>query len=61
MVNDSVFGPLHELTPVLEKMESKNTDAFGMVEVATPITATYNRGLSVCEKAYFYINGSINL
>ncbi len=32
MVNDSVFGPLHELTPVLEKMESKNTDAFGMVE-----------------------------
>ena len=32
VVNDSVYGPLHELKPILEQMESKNTDAFGMVE-----------------------------
>ena len=32
MVNDSVFGPLHDLEPVLKQMESKNTDAFGLVE-----------------------------
>ena len=32
MVNDSVYGPLHELKPILETMESYNTDAFGMVE-----------------------------
>ncbi len=32
IANDSVYGPLHALKPVLEKMESYNTDAFGMVE-----------------------------
>ena len=32
MANDSVYGPLHKLEPVLEKMESYNTDAFGLVE-----------------------------
>lgn len=31
MVNDSVYGPLYELKPYLEKLESKNTDAFGLV------------------------------
>ena len=32
MANDSVYGPLHKLKPVLELMESYNTDAFGMTE-----------------------------
>ncbi len=32
MVNDSVYGPFFEIEPYLEKMESKNTDAFGMVD-----------------------------
>lgn len=32
MVNDSVYGPLFPLKKYLEKMESKNTDAFGMVK-----------------------------
>lgn len=32
MVNDSVYGPLHDIGTVLQQMESKNTDAFGMVE-----------------------------
>lgn len=32
MVNDSVYGPLHKLGPVLKTMESYNTDAFGMTE-----------------------------
>ena len=32
MANDSVYGPLHELKPVLEQMESYNTDATGMTE-----------------------------
>ena len=32
MVNDSVYGPLFPLKPYLEKMESLNTDAFGMVQ-----------------------------
>ena len=32
MVNDSVYGPLHKLKPILEIMESYNTDAFGMTE-----------------------------
>lgn len=31
MVNDSVYGPLVDLKPILEKMESKNLDAFGLV------------------------------
>ena len=32
MVNDSVYGPLFPLKKYLEKMESENTDAFGMVK-----------------------------
>ena len=32
VVNDSVYGPLHKLKPILEIMESYNTDAFGMTE-----------------------------
>ena len=31
MINDSVYGPLFPLKPYLEKMESANTDAFGLV------------------------------
>lgn len=31
MVNDSVYGPLHDIGPVLDRMEGLNTDAFGMV------------------------------
>lgn len=32
MANDSVYGPLHKLKPLLETMESYGTDAFGMTE-----------------------------
>lgn len=32
MVNDSVYGPLHKLQPILKTMESYNTDAFGLTE-----------------------------
>ena len=32
VVNDSVYGPLYDLGPILETMESYNTDAFGMTE-----------------------------
>ena len=32
MVNDSVYGPLHELRPIIETMESYNVDATGMTE-----------------------------
>ncbi|MBO7643219.1 MAG: hypothetical protein J6S74_03770 [Alphaproteobacteria bacterium] len=32
MVNDSVYGPLFPLKSYIEKMESLNTDAFGMVK-----------------------------
>ena len=32
LVNDSVYGPLFPLKPYLEKMESSNTDAFGLVK-----------------------------
>lgn len=32
MANDSVYGPLHDMRPVLETMESYNTDATGMTE-----------------------------
>ncbi len=31
MVNDSVYGPLRDLGPVLAEMESMQTDAFGIV------------------------------
>ncbi len=31
MANDSVYGPLHPLKPILENLESKNLDAFGLV------------------------------
>ena len=31
LVNDSVYGPLSDLTPTLIQMEDKNTDAFGPV------------------------------
>ena len=29
LINDSVYGPLYDMGPVLEKMESLGTDAFG--------------------------------
>ncbi|MBR1380594.1 MAG: hypothetical protein IJ560_03320 [Alphaproteobacteria bacterium] len=32
MINDSVYGPLYYLLPYLERMESADTDAFGIVE-----------------------------
>ncbi len=32
MVNDSMYGPLFDLAPYFEKMESGNLDAFGMVK-----------------------------
>ena len=32
MVNDSVYGPLHKLPPILDQMESYNTDAWGLTE-----------------------------
>ena len=32
MVNDSMYGPLFDLAPYLEKLESKNLDAFGIVK-----------------------------
>lgn len=31
MVNDSVYGPLYDLQPYLEKMETSKKDAFGLV------------------------------
>lgn len=31
MANDSMYGPLHPLGPVIERMENMHTDAFGMV------------------------------
>jgi lipopolysaccharide biosynthesis protein len=31
MVNDSVYGPLYDIRPYLEKMESLGTEAFGLV------------------------------
>lgn len=31
LVNDSVYGPLYDLQPYLEKMESSQKDAFGLV------------------------------
>ena len=32
MANDSMYGPLFDLAPYLEKLELKNLDAFGMVK-----------------------------
>jgi lipopolysaccharide biosynthesis protein len=32
MANDSVYGPLHKLKPILEQMESYDTDAWGLTE-----------------------------
>ena len=32
LINDSVYGPLFDLAPYFEKMESGNLDAFGMVK-----------------------------
>ena len=31
LVNDSVFGPLHDLNSTLEKMENTNSDATGLI------------------------------
>lgn len=31
LINDSVYGPLYDIEPYLEEMESKGTDAFGLV------------------------------
>lgn len=31
LINDSVYGPLYPIKPYLQKMESFNTDAFGLV------------------------------
>lgn len=31
LINNSVYGPLFDLAPYLQDMESKNTDAFGLV------------------------------
>lgn len=32
LVNDSVYGPLYDLTPYFEKMESSQNDAYGIVK-----------------------------
>lgn len=32
MVNDSVYGPLYDIAPYLERMENMGTDGFGMVK-----------------------------
>ena len=40
LVNDSVFGPLFDISEILYKIESKKTDAVGMV-VATHKTHSY--------------------
>ncbi len=32
LINDSVYGPLHDIGPYLNTMENFNTDAFGLVE-----------------------------
>lgn len=32
MVNDSVYGPLYNIAPYLERMENMGTDGFGMVK-----------------------------
>lgn len=31
LINDSVYGPLYDIEPYLEKMESNDADAFGLV------------------------------
>lgn len=32
MINDSVYGPLYDLTPYFKKLESSQSDAFGLVK-----------------------------
>lgn len=32
MANDSVYGPLHDIKPILKQMESQNTDACGLIK-----------------------------
>lgn len=32
MANDSVYGPLHDIAPILKQMESQNTDACGLIK-----------------------------
>lgn len=32
LANDSVFGPLHPLAPIVERMQARNLDVWGMVE-----------------------------
>ena len=32
MINDSVYGPLYDLTPYLKRLESSQSDAFGLVK-----------------------------
>ncbi len=36
MANDSVYGPLYDLKPILEQMEAKNLAAFGLVKNPNP-------------------------
>ncbi len=36
LVNDSVYGPLYDMTDVLKKLESFDTDAFGLVKKLSP-------------------------
>ncbi len=32
LINDSVYGPLYDMTPIFSKMESMNWDGFGLVK-----------------------------
>ena len=36
MVNDSVYGPLYDIKPYIEKMEQFDSDAFGLVKNPNP-------------------------
>lgn len=56
MVNDSVYGPLFNIKPIIKKLESFNTDAFGIIESRHKIYAPIESWFIGMNKKVFLSN-----
>lgn len=53
MVNDSVYGPLRDIGPILNKMEQSGADAFGLVAKKHPTRAHIQSWFIGCRPSVF--------
>ncbi len=53
LVNDSVYGPLCDMTPIFNKIESFDSDAFGLVQKKSPKRSYIQSWFIGCRKSVF--------